>query len=337
MPPPVAPWRLLVAVLTTLGTLVTVTPASAVPAPGGGSTTVEVVPQVSPTPQELAVTGPARPVPGTVRVTVGRTVDQATVTGTEEVLRAAGATRVVTTASGATGAAATADFPLTVHLTASAVDPDTASVLRDRRAPEPGDLPAEGYVLAAGPVDGRRHAVLAGADPTGTYYALQTLRQLLVSRPGPDLLPAVAIRDWPATPDRGTIEGFYGTPWSQADRLRHLDFAGAHKLDTYVYAPKDDPWHRERWREPYPAERLAEFAALAERARLRHVDLVFAVSPGQSVCHSDDADFAALTAKTQALHDVGVRSFALFFDDIAEQLSCPADRDRFGADRSPSA
>jgi len=49
----------------------------------------------------------------------------------------------------------------------------------------------------------------------------------------------------------GVVEGFYGPPWSHRERLDLLAAAPALGLDTYLYAPKDDPWHRGRWREPW--------------------------------------------------------------------------------------
>ncbi|MGN7800171.1 protein O-GlcNAcase [Leifsonia sp. 22587] len=115
---------------------------------------------------------------------------------------------------------------------------------------------------------------------------------------------------------RGVVEGFYGEPWSHADRLAWFDRAGALGLDHYLYAPKDDPWHRERWREPYPADRLAELARLGRAAAERGVRFVYSVSPGLDMRFADDADHEALAAKCRQLYDAGIRSFALLFDDV---------------------
>ena len=57
-------------------------------------------------------------------------------------------------------------------------------------------------------------------------------------------------------PLRGVIEGFYGTPWQQEERLDILAFCRAEGFNAYLYAPKDDPYHREKWREPYPEDKL---------------------------------------------------------------------------------
>ena len=55
---------------------------------------------------------------------------------------------------------------------------------------------------------------------------------------------------------RGVIEGFYGTPWTHEERLDLIRFCGAHGLNTWVHAPKDDACHRKLWREPYPDDEL---------------------------------------------------------------------------------
>ncbi|MGW5442114.1 beta-N-acetylglucosaminidase domain-containing protein [Streptomyces asiaticus] len=81
-------------------------------------------------------------------------------------------------------------------------------------------------------------------------------------------------------PLRGVIEGFYGSPWTHAERMDQLAFYGDVKMNTYIYAPKDDPYHREKWREPYPAAKLAELGELVRQATDHHVRFTFAVSPG---------------------------------------------------------
>ncbi len=114
-------------------------------------------------------------------------------------------------------------------------------------------------------------------------------------------------------------------------RLDQLDFYGEHKMNIYVYSPKDDAYLREKWRDPYPADRLAEIKELVDRARSRHVEFTYALSPGLSVCYSSDADLAALTEKFRTLWDIGVRTFAVPLDDISyTDWNCAADKDAFG-------
>src|SRR2546428_9329840 len=44
----------------------------------------------------------------------------------------------------------------------------------------------------------------------------------------------------------GVIEGFYGQPWSQPERLELFDWMAAWGLNCYLYAPKDDLKQRDR-------------------------------------------------------------------------------------------
>lgn len=128
---------------------------------------------------------------------------------------------------------------------------------------------------------------------------------------------------------RGVIEGFYGVPWSHQDRVDMLRFMGSVGLNTYIYAPKDDPFHRERWREPYPPADLARVAELVRVGREAGVNVWFAVSPGLSMTYSSDADYAALLGKLEAVRAIGVRDVGLFLDDVPETLTHPEDQARF--------
>ncbi|WP_433018281.1 beta-N-acetylglucosaminidase domain-containing protein [Kribbella sp. CA-294648] len=276
--------------------------------------------QVSPQPQELTRRADGFPITPVVGLVRGKDSDADSERVVRQVLAHAGVKRVKTTDGTDPGT------PTTVWLGHS--DPTLAAL----RVPGSAGLPAEGYVLAAGQDrGGRSHVVLDGVDTDGTYYAAQTLAQLVQPRPGTDWMPGVAIRDWPTMRYRGSIEGFYGTPWSHADRLDHVDYLGAHRMNTYEYAPKDDPYHREKWREPYPADKLAQLGELVSRSRQNKVDFTFALSPGLDICYTSDADFRALIAKFEALYGLGARSFNVPLDDINYNVwHCDADRAKYG-------
>ncbi|HEY6056064.1 MAG TPA: beta-N-acetylglucosaminidase domain-containing protein, partial [Gaiellaceae bacterium] len=175
---------------------------------------------------------------------------------------------------------------------------------------------AADLAVGAEPADGEAYTLTVSdgvATLTGAvHHAEQTLRQF-----GP-LVPAVRIRDFPAYPVRGIIEGFYGRPWTHRERLDLLAFCARHKLNTFVYAPKDDPYHREGWRDLYPEPELARLAELVAEAGRRHVDFAWAVAPGLSIRHDSEDDFAALCAKAEQLWGIGVRSFQLLWDDIPD-------------------
>jgi len=115
---------------------------------------------------------------------------------------------------------------------------------------------------------------------------------------------------------RGIVEGFYGPPWSFDARREVLSFVAALRMNAYVYAPKDDPFHRARWREPYPTDEQAALGALATHCREVGVRFGFAISPGLDITYESEADRAQLDAKLAPLLDAGVDWFVLALDDI---------------------
>jgi hyaluronoglucosaminidase len=118
---------------------------------------------------------------------------------------------------------------------------------------------------------------------------------------------------------RGVIEGFYGTPFSHRERMDLLRFLGRHGYDCYVYAPKDDPLHRERWRDPYSTEELARFGELAGEAARHGLRFVYAIAPGLSYDAADPAEFDHLARKLRAVIGCGASGIALLFDDLTTE------------------
>ncbi|MDE6032583.1 MAG: beta-N-acetylglucosaminidase domain-containing protein, partial [Muribaculaceae bacterium] len=155
---------------------------------------------------------------------------------------------------------------------------------------------------------------ITGYDETGAFYGLQTLRQLLQA--DCSTLPQVRILDWPEFKHRGVVEGFYGTPWSHLVRLSLIDFYGRQKLNTYIYGPKDDPYHSSpNWRLPYPPEQATKIRELVDASRRARVNFVWAIHPGKDIRWTPE-DYDSLLTKLNGMYDLGVRDFALFFDDI---------------------
>ncbi|WP_222870737.1 beta-N-acetylglucosaminidase domain-containing protein [Micromonospora sp. MP36] len=290
------------------------------------------IPAVSPVPQSIERIGPDVQLPASVAIVHDLGVDKPALDLVTSLLDNAGVThvRVVPRGQEPRGAG--------VLISLGAIDgPAGAEVAAITGSPVP-ELPAEGYALAVGEVGDQRTVALAGADADGLYYAAQTLRQLVQPDTVRAKLPAVAIQDYPAMPLRGSIEGFYGSPWTHAERLDQLAFYGDVKMNTYVYAPKDDPYHRARWRDPYPADKLAELAELVDQARRHHVEFTFALSPGVSICYADQSDYAALVAKLQAMYDLGVRVFSIPLDDISyTRWNCAADQAAYGVPSAATA
>ena len=64
----------------------------------------------------------------------------------------------------------------------------------------------------------------------------------------------------------GVIEGFYGQPYSQEVRLHIIDRMVGWGWNTYVWAAKLEPRHREQWNEPFTDEELECFSELSHRS-----------------------------------------------------------------------
>lgn len=159
----------------------------------------------------------------------------------------------------------------------------------------------------------KKAVYLAAKDTIGIFYGFQTLRQLIQN----GNIQAAEITDYPTVPYRGVVEGFYGTPWSQADRLSQLKFYGTMKANTYIYGPKDDPYHSSpHWREAYPSVQAEQIKELVKTANENFVDFVWAMHPGKDI-KWNYADQQNVLKKLEAMYQLGVRSFALFFDDIS--------------------
>ncbi|WP_169801419.1 beta-N-acetylglucosaminidase domain-containing protein [Neobacillus drentensis] len=289
---------------------------------------------VSPIPKSLEQTDKGFPLNPKVGLVTERGTDPAAIAELKQALKEAGVTTIVESDIKSPNLQA----PVIIWL-GEFSDPDELKTIQQSTGLE--DLvmtKKEGYIVSSkhGTKD-KKHIVISGHDEAGTYYGTQTFEQIIVERKGTDWIPEVEIKDWPTMPIRGSIEGFYGAPWSHEDRLRQIAFYGEHKMNSYIYAPKDDPYHREKWKEPYPADKIAELTELVQAAQENHVAFTFAISPGNTITYSSESDLKALIQKAQAMWDIGVRSFALYLDDIDPSLHSPEDRAMFGGDPNPPA
>lgn len=166
----------------------------------------------------------------------------------------------------------------------------------------------EGYYLSVAP----GKVVIAGNDAAGTFYGVQSYLQI-ASQPK---VMSVTVSDYPSVADRGVVEGFYGNPWSHTDRLRQFEFYGANKMNVYIYGPKDDPYHRGQWRINYPAAQANKLRELVDAAHKNKVQFVWAVHPGNDI-KWNKTDSLNIVRKLESVYSLGVRAFAVFFDDIS--------------------
>ena len=161
-------------------------------------------------------------------------------------------------------------------------------------------------------------------EDCGIFYAIQTLRQIVESPIAANgTLPALSICDAPDLKYRGVVEGFYGTPWSHETRLSLIDTYGRYKMNYYIYGPKDDPYHSSpNWRLAYPEDEAREIAELVDACKRNRVNFVWAIHPGQDI-KWNEADYQNLLNKFDMMYALGVRAFAIHFDDIEGEGTNP--------------
>ncbi|MFC4427286.1 beta-N-acetylglucosaminidase domain-containing protein [Deinococcus navajonensis] len=118
---------------------------------------------------------------------------------------------------------------------------------------------------------------------------------------------------------RGVIEAFYGRPWAWNERHSMVDFMAEVGFNAYLYAPKNDPVHRNRWQDPYTTVEWTRFGQLAAHARRAGVEFIFGLS-ALAFRYTDPTHLAVLRAKLRAAQSNGIRSFALLLDDIPSRF-----------------
>lgn len=169
------------------------------------------------------------------------------------------------------------------------------------------------------------HAEISTNTNSGFRYALNAVLEWIIKAES----SALILEDSPDFPIRGVIEGFYGKPWTQPQRLRMLDYFGDFGMNSYFIAPKDAPWQRFNWRAPFQFEFLDLTRELVERGNLNGVSVSVCVSPGLSVVYSDQQDVDAVIVRFKQLLELGVSHFGLLWDDISWEFQNPKDSEKY--------
>ncbi len=107
---------------------------------------------------------------------------------------------------------------------------------------------------------------------------------------------------------RGVIEGFYGPPWSHAERAVWVDRLHDAGATHYVWAAKAEPRHRDDWRAPFTDDELQQFAELSRRQP--DVELAVGLTPGA------DAAAVDVIAKLSPAVGAGATVVVLSCDDL---------------------
>jgi hexosaminidase len=94
--------------------------------------------------------------------------------------------------------------------------PDIAQALKRNGADPPASLSDEGYVVSVN----QNQVIVAGRTATGTFYGLQTLKQLVRGEGASAFIPAVKIIDWPTMRWRGVSDDISRGPVPTVDYIK---------------------------------------------------------------------------------------------------------------------
>lgn len=158
-------------------------------------------------------------------------------------------------------------------------------------------------------------------------YAINVLNNLVSFKQNKARLPLIHIYDEPSFRYRGIIEGYYGEPWSFESRKDLANFMSKHRLNTYMYAPKSDPYHRVKWNELYPEAELKNLVDFKNSLENNYIDFYYCLSPGYTKGggkifeYVKEEDFELLFKKFDQVVEQGITKFGLLLDDIDYKLS----------------
>ena len=161
---------------------------------------------------------------------------------------------------------------------------------------------------------------ILGKDTDSAFYGLTTLKQIMEQSVN-GKIKEIYIKDWADVASRGFIEGYYGEPWSTEDRVELMKFGGEIKLNSYFYAPKDDPKHNSKWYELYTDEELKEkIEPLAKAGNESKCQFVYALHPFMhNSINSDNYEeyLLKIKKKFEQVIKSGVRQIAVLADDAS--------------------
>lgn len=182
-------------------------------------------------------------------------------------------------------------------------------------------LTDEKYII----VVSENEIIVKASCEKAAYRGAHTLAKLILK----DELYEGTLTDYPLFKKRGYIEGFYGPTWENGKRLSVMKLMAAYGMNTFFYAPKDDIYHRAKWRELYPENELAQLKNLFESACENFLDFHWTIGPGLTYKYTSDEDFTLLINKIKSVYSIGVRNFGLLLDDIPWDFQYDDDKASF--------
>ncbi|MBR5029607.1 MAG: beta-N-acetylglucosaminidase domain-containing protein [Muribaculaceae bacterium] len=182
------------------------------------------------------------------------------------------------------------------------------------------------HILSLTAINGVAQVVILGENTDAVFCGLASLEQMLDC--GTTNLPCVTIYDYADIKNRGIIEGYYGVPYTAEVTKDLFRFMARYKMNTYMYGAKSDPYHSRYWGDPYPVtiteeqqrigyltqDMMREITSVAHETK---VNFIWAIHPGNAFANGEDPQVLdKIMAKFESMHQLGVRQFGVFVDDV---------------------
>lgn len=119
----------------------------------------------------------------------------------------------------------------------------------------------------------------------------------------------------------GYIEGYYGKLFSWQQRHAIVDALAERGFNSYLYAPKEDYYHRVGWRETPPKSYSSELQRFITDSQTKGVTVTPAIAPGLSFEFTSEEDKKTLFTRVEQYVQMGAKSLALLMDDIPLALT----------------
>lgn len=182
------------------------------------------------------------------------------------------------------------------------------------------------HVLSLYRVGKCANVMILGETTEAAFYGLASLEQIFDR--GTQNLSCVEIQDFADIQYRGIIEGYYGVPYNEDVTKQLFRFMARYKMNSYMYGAKSDPYHTQKWDEPYPDSISAEqkaigylskgmMAHIAASAKQNKVNFIWAIHPGSAFTENkENKVIERIMNKFQKMYDLGIRQFGIFVDDV---------------------
>ena len=120
---------------------------------------------------------------------------------------------------------------------------------------------------------------------------------------------------------KGYIEGYYGNLLTWDERNRIINSLKKNKMNFYFYCPKEDLFHRYKWKKEYSNKWIKSFKNFSKNAQSKNIKIICGIAPGldfnfQRFLSGNGLETKLLEKKCSKFLKNGADGIAILFDDI---------------------